>query len=96
MAQISKRKQMFLKHPKWATPLLFPEPWPLGYFVSPKPVKGKNSSPLWCKLSREVQQHIFGVSQTGWGRARSGRSENRGWKEILRPRALRDFQALGS
>lgn len=90
MAQISKCKQMFLKQPKWATPLLFPEQWRLpSYFVS-QLCKGQNPTPLWCKLSRE--QHTFGVSQSGWRRARSGRSENRGWTEgISRARALRDL-----
>lgn len=91
MAQISKCKQMFLKQPKWATPLLFPEPWRLpSYFVS-QLCKGQNPIPLWCKLSRE-EQHTFGVSQSGWRRARSGRSEIRGWTEgISRARALRDL-----
>lgn len=68
----------------------------LSYFVS-QPCKGQNPIPLWCKLSREVEQHTFGVPQSGWRRARSGRSENGGWRrEILRARALRDFQVLGS
>ncbi|XP_059853741.1 LOW QUALITY PROTEIN: protein HEXIM2 [Delphinus delphis] len=54
--------------------------------------KGQKRKPLWCKLSRDVEQHTFGVSQSGWRRARSGRSENRGWTgEISRARALRDF-----
>lgn len=46
MAQISKCKQMFLKQPKWATPLLFPEPWRLpSYFVS-QLCKGQNPIPF--------------------------------------------------
>lgn len=86
---------MFLKHPKWATPLLFPEPWPLSFFFVSQPRKGQNPTFFRCKLSREVNS-TFLVSQTGWGRAGSGHSDNRGWLEILRARALRDFQALGS
>lgn len=54
--------------------------------------KGQKRKPLWCKLSRDVEQHTFGGSQSGWRRARSGRSENRGWTgKISRARALRDF-----
>lgn len=77
MAQISKCKQMFLKHPKWATPLLFPEPWRLRYFVF-QFCREQKPTPLWCKLSREVEQHTFEVSLSGWRHARSGRSRESG------------------
>lgn len=50
----------------------------LNYFVS-QSCMGWGPPPPWCKLAREVEQHTFGVSQSGWRLARSGRSENRGW-----------------
>lgn len=37
---------MFLKHPKWATPCLFPEPWRLQVVLCPNSAKGKSANPF--------------------------------------------------
>lgn len=63
MAQISKCKQMFLKHLKRATPLLFPESRRLQVTLCPNSAKGKTPTPFGVNFQEKCNSPFVGFPQ---------------------------------